>query len=29
MDMSTSYGPIKKPKLNDRFFNDFSLGMTV
>ena len=29
MDMFTSYGHIKKPKENDRFFYDFSLGQSL
>ena len=29
MDMFTSYGHIKKPKENHRFFYDFSLGQSL
>ena len=29
MDMFTSYGHIKKLKLNHRFFYDFSLGQSL
>ena len=29
MDMFTSYGHIKKPKLYHRFFDDFNVGMSI
>ena len=29
MDMFTSYGNIKKPKENHRFFDDFSVGQSL